>query len=312
MIVEEKEFSEPKELLITLGFNFDIDTHIFRGHSSGNYELIPFSLRENGGFWDIHDRLSHFDKILWTEKKSLQKQEKYQMEAEFRILREFYKLCDMNGLYIPNNYIIRKKLLSTYHLMMSEDKEIFQEWLPEQLYEVAALAQHYGLPTRLLDWTRDPFVAAFFALDGALEKDDGLVVIWALDISNIMSNKKLGSKLKIITPPYKFNPNLHAQKGVFTHWAIKFDELLVENPKAKNSISISDFFPIDADVNRKPLNELITEVTDQKRFIKYILPSKKAHEGLKLLNHLGYNKSRLFPGYQGIVEQIKAGQAIIK
>jgi len=49
--------------------------------------------------------------------------------------------------------------------------------LPKNDWEALAVAQHYGLATRLLDWTENPLVATYFAV-AAEENCDGAVYIY--------------------------------------------------------------------------------------------------------------------------------------
>jgi len=80
-------------------------------------------------------------------------------------------LMRLGGQYANMEHHLIRNFRKYAHNNLVE-KDTIWHWL--------SMAQHYGLPTRLLDWTVSPYVAAHFATDDLAQFDqDG--VIWAVN-----------------------------------------------------------------------------------------------------------------------------------
>lgn len=91
---------------------------------------------------------------------------------------------------------------------------------PQSEWEWLFLAQHSGLPTRLLDWSENPLVALYFAVrDPGASKDDAVIYCYqhaseAITL-DLLSKSSDGDRIELVRPPF-FNEQMYAQRSVFT------------------------------------------------------------------------------------------------
>ena len=97
---------------------------------------------------------------------------------------------------------------------------IFLQARPSSDWEWMVLAQHFGLPTRMLDWTENPLVALYFAVrEDTKQDDDGILYAYRhgteeVDIESTVDPFTI-KRIELVRPPH-LDQRVIAQQSVFT------------------------------------------------------------------------------------------------
>lgn len=89
--------------------------------------------------------------------------------------------------------------------------------LPATEWDWLALAQHYGLATRLLDWTENPLVAAYFATKPGSFEDRVLYMIDQYELGDAEeSQSPFALDNTVVYRPTHLSARISSQGGLFT------------------------------------------------------------------------------------------------
>ncbi|MBB5058694.1 hypothetical protein HDF16_003408 [Granulicella aggregans] len=150
--------------------------------------------------------------------------------------------------------------------------------------ELWALGQHFGLATPLLDWTRSPFAAAYFAFEELASDPTAFRTVYALNKAAVLSageqinngpsvEKGRPQLIEIVDPLYDENQRLVSQGGCFTR------------------------APIGTSIEQWVAN--FFENSNESVLIKIEIPDAGRLDCLRTLNLMNINHLSLFPDLIG-------------
>ena len=159
-------------------------------------------------------------------------------------------------------------------------------------FQWLALMQHHGAPTRLIDFTWSPYVAAFFALERTLAD----CVVWAMNPTRVASSRvpKTSSK----------DPRI---VGNFAEHYLRGDEhfIWMGEPHTMNRrlIAQSGTFLVPG-VLDVPVEDILSDRDQENILAKFVLSNAVREEGMRELYRMNITFATLFPDLDGLARSM--------
>ena len=280
-LVETRRFGSARALLAHLD---PVAEHwgvardwVFRGQEDASWGLVP-SARRAERFRPAGERAPTGVRATLGE----------QIVAELEWALGFWRYADVQGLPVPElpSAWVRGGARAAADVPPTA-------WPHPDALPLLALAQHHGVPTCLLDWSRKPWVAAYFAAaSAAREEGEGDLCVWALrrrchgrsalDHVGVRARRSV----MVVHAPRAAIPNLHAQSGLFTA-VVEQDLAAAPFTGGLEGLIVSSAPSVDV-----PL------------LVRLLLPRREAPTLLALLAGCFVQGTTVFPGYAGAARSI--------
>ncbi len=273
---------------------------IYRGQANAEWQLSPSAFRPSTKFgyrYLIQDGISGNPST--------------QARAEFLALKEFANLADQIGLLVPGDSQIFRESV--------ESPALYRSWPNQEIWQTLAIAQHHGIPTRLLDFSFDPSTAAFFAALGLTadiptlgtkRTEAEFFAIWAVDLRFIRLVQEITnnqSRIREISVPRATNPNLHAQQGLFL-----LDTQAAYSETDGEYLSLDSVLCSEVEYWKNRPGDWPTDDPDSVYALpitKIVAPETIAKDLLRRIHRGGRNTAHLAPNYDGVVDALRLIQS---